>query len=284
MSGRRDKVKEQFPEQWLQEVAASFRYPPTPDVAGALGRHSRLQAATRARSLRPVWATLLLLLLLAALLAVPSVRAAVLDFLQIGAIRIFPNETAVTPAETGAGIMGSVTPVSPTRSEDTKTTQGTPNATRTLLDLAGATSWEAAQASARFHLRLPTYPATLGPPDEVYEQQLPDWEEGVPVFILVWRERERLDEVRLALYHIAHPAYGLKMASASAIAETEVNGKLAYWIRDPHRFQLATGIVEEGFFVPGNVLIWVEGEITYRLEGAQNIEEAVRIAESLSPR
>jgi len=35
--------------------------------------------------------------------------------------------------------------------------------------------------------------------------------------------------------------------------------------------------------VEGNVLLWTEGEITYRLETDQRMEEAVRIAESLAP-
>lgn len=273
-------MNEQVREQWLQDVATSFRYPPTPDVAGDVRRRlSRPRVAPKTRPLRLAWAVLAFLLLAAALLAVPGVRAAVLEFLQIGAIRILPQEATATPAQTTTGraegdVAAPATGV---------TTPDRPGATRTLLDIAGATTWEAAQGTAGFPLQLPAYPPALGQPDEVYEQQLWDPDLQEPVFILVWREPQQPEEVRLALYEIAWPYYGLKSASLEAITQTRVNGAEAFWVRGPHRLQLAGGEVEEWLFVAGNVLIWTEGEITYRLEGAATVEEAVRIAESLQP-
>jgi len=272
-------MNEQVTEQQLQEIASSFRYPPTPDLAGEV-RRSHLTEASGARLFRPAWAALVLLLLIIALLAVPTVRAAVFDFLQIGAIRILPVEATATPELTAPNTVPAEVD-SVIQAQNGLASQNMANPSHTLLDIAGVTTWEAAQTNARFPLRLPSYPAALGLPDQVYEQRLPDWDEGVPVIILVWRERERPDEMMLALYQIAHPSYGLKIASANAVSETKVNGKLAYWIRDPHRLQLVTGAVEERFIVAGNVLIWVDGEITYRLEGSPNVEEGIRIAESL---
>jgi hypothetical protein len=35
--------------------------------------------------------------------------------------------------------------------------------------------------------------------------------------------------------------------------------------------------------IDSNVLIWVDGDITYRLEGDLTLEEALAIAESLGP-
>ena len=50
----------------------------------------------------------------------------------------------------------------------------------------------------------------------------------------------------------------------------------------PHRLQLQSGDFEGRFFVPGNVLIWFDGQMTYRLESGLTLAEATRIAESLA--
>ena len=269
-------------EQQLAEIAATFSYPPTPDIAGRLQKALQPRPARPRRTQRLAWAVLVLLLLASALLAVPTVRAALREFFKIGAIRILPEpalpgEATTTPAVT-IPAADRVTDVAPVE------TQAPPSAThlptRTLLDLAGATTWEAAQAEVGFPLR---YPPEHGLPDEIYRQEV--WDPGLeaPVFILVWRDEDRPSEVALALYQIPLPYYGLKSASLSAISETLVYEQRAYWVEGPHRLQLQTGEVAEWLLVPGNVLIWAEGEVTYRLEGADTVAEAVRIAESLAP-
>lgn len=266
-------------EQQLAEIAASFSYPPTPDIAGRVQKELQPRPARPRRTQRLAWATLVLLLFASALLAVPTVRAALLEFFKIGAIRIMPepaliDEATAIPAVStpGADHATAAAPVAPS---------ATHLPTRTLLDLAGATTWEAAQAEAGFPLR---YPPEHGLPDEVYRQEV--WDPGLeaPVFIFVWRDEDSPSEVALALYQIPLPYYGLKGASLSAITETVVYEQRAYWVEGPHRLQLQTGEVAEWLFVPGNVLIWAEGEVTYRLEGADTVAEAVRIAESLAPR
>jgi hypothetical protein len=121
-------------------------------------------------------------------------------------------------------------------------------------------------------------------PDEVYQQQVTDPGLDEPVTILVWRDPAPAGEVRLALYQIGLPYYGLKVAPLHVITEVRVNDTPAFWVSGPHEIRLTTGAVEEWLFVEGNVLIWTEGEITYRLEGAASVAEAIRIAESLPPR
>lgn len=270
-------------EQQLAEIAATFSYPPTPDIAGRVQKALQPRPARPRRTQRLAWAALVLLLFVSALLAVPTVRAALPEFFKIGAIRILPepalpDENTAIPAVTipGADRATSATPV-----EMPALPSATHRPTRTLLDLAGATTWEAAQAEAGFPLR---YPPEHGLPDEVYRQEV--WDPGLeaPVFIFVWRDEDSPSEVALALYQIPLPYYGLKSASLSAISETVVYDQPAYWVEGPHRLQLQTGEVAEWLFVPGNVLIWAEGEVTYRLEGADTVAEAVRIAESLAPR
>ncbi len=68
----------------------------------------------------------------------------------------------------------------------------------------------------------------------------------------------------------------------SVIAETAVNGQWAIWLEWPHQFRLADGRWQEWQFIESNVLIWWAREgLTFRLEGADSLTEAVRIAESL---
>jgi hypothetical protein len=68
------------------------------------------------------------------------------------------------------------------------------------------------------------------------------------------------------------------------VAATTVNGQYALWTDGPYVVQ----VVENGQvvndtrrLVTGHVLIWTEGDVTYRLETDRPLADAVRIAESL---
>lgn len=267
-------------EQVVEETAATFTYPPTPDVAGAVRRRLRQQTTTRPARLltsrpRLVWALVLFLLLAGGLMAVPQVRAAVLQVLRVGAVTIFvtepmptaepataqPSMAATSPAETPT----TVTVLSPTPA----------SLTDSLRNLAGTTTLAQAQARADFPLRLPAYPPGLGPPDRVYYQELLN-----SVVVLLWLEPERPQEVRLALYLIEGEDFGIKK-EVTMVQETIVNSNPAIWVVGQHLLQLRDGRVEPWYFVEGNVLIWFDGEITYRLESGLSLAETVRIAESL---
>lgn len=133
-----------------------------------------------------------------------------------------------------------------------------------------------------FPVGLPAYPAGLGLPDRVYLQTLADSGSEGQVLILVWHYPEQPDEPRLSLSIIDAPFYGIKQAPVEIILETRVNGQYAYWIQGPHRLQLQNGDYTEWVFVAGNVLLWTNGEITYRLESGLPFVEARRVAESLT--
>ena len=63
-----------------------------------------------------------------------------------------------------------------------------------------------------------------------------------------------------------------------------VNGDRAYWITgDPHQFFYdgPTGFVEDTRRWVGDVLLWADGPITYRLESALGREASIAIAESM---
>jgi hypothetical protein len=254
----------------LAELAAQFAYPPTPDIAAHERRRlasRRLASAgsqSRARRAGPnsrmrllTGAVAALLLLLAVALFVPQTRAALLRILKIGAVSIQVDEEPLPP---------TVTPG------------------RTLLDVAGATTLAEASEMVGFDILMPAYPADLGRPDQVYVQKLSDPGLDGPIAILVWLDPARPGETRLSLYQIPVPAYAFKRASMESVRETQVNGYAAFWVQGSHRLQLLDGSYDDNwFFVPGNALVWTDGQITYRLESGLTMEEAVRIGESLQP-
>jgi hypothetical protein len=250
-------------EAVIRETAASFPYPPTPDVAAAV--RGRIAGPVRPSSpvrVRLAWAIALLLLIVAGVLAVPQARAAVFEIIRAGAIIIFAGEP--TPA------VASPTPLS----------QDDSSAGTAVFELAGRTTLEEAQAQVSFPLRIPL---AEGMPAEVYLQKLPDPGLDEQVVIMLWRDPAQPERVRLRLHQIGSPYYGLKQASISAVTQTEVNGQPAYWLEGGHRLLLENGPEQESYFVEGNVLIWADGTITYRLESELSLEEAVHIAESLYP-
>jgi hypothetical protein len=67
------------------------------------------------------------------------------------------------------------------------------------------------------------------------------------------------------------------------IDETTVHGQRAIWAVGPYPIIYSDGNIDFVRMVSGHVLIWTDGEFTYRLETELDIEEAVRIAESLEP-
>lgn len=251
-------------EAHLGETAAALAYPPTPDIVAAErrrlavdrppGRRSRTAIGRPARLLGGALAAVLLLLAIA--LAVPQTRAALLQIFEVGAVRILVDEETPAPVITPA---------------------------RTLLDVAGATTLVQAADMVDFDILLPAYPADLGPPDQVYVQKLADTGLDGPIAILVWLDPTRPGEARLSLYQIPVPSYAFKWASMESVRETEVDGQRAFWVRGPHRLKLQNGDYDEWLFVPGTVLLWSDGRLTYRLESGLSMAEAVRIAESLRP-
>lgn len=264
-------------EAGLQVAASAFPYPPTPDIAGVVRR--RLEA----RGTRPVrqpqrlaWAIALALLILGGLLAVPDVRAGLLEFLQLGAVRIRLIEPAPTVTPT-AGPTRTGTP-----SPATATPIPTATSLASLLDLAGQTTLAEARSLVDFPIRLPAYPADLGPPDRVFVQDF-----GAPLVVLVWLDPDDPDQVQLSLHEFGPDSFAAEKSPAAeksqpvVIQTTTVNGEPALWTEGPHLLRLKNGDHELRRLIEGHVLIWVEEEITYRLETDLPLEEAVRIAESL---
>lgn len=265
-------------ERQLQAAGNAFHYPPTPDIAGAVARKLLARGRWQPRQ-RLAWAAALALVLLGVLLAVPPVRAQILEFIQIGVVRIFsPGITPTIPAATPSSDSGSTQPgsVLPGHPVPAWTAPPLPTLLPSILDLAGETNLAIAREKIPFPIRLPAYPQDLGPPDHVFLQDM-----EAPLVVLVWMHPEQPDQARLSLHLIGPQSMSVQKSGPEVVQETRVNGRLAFWTEGPYLLQLQNRQSNLLRLIEGHVLIWTEGEITYRLETDLPMEEAVRIAESL---
>ena len=256
-------------EQSIERLARQFEYPPTPDVAAAIGsqttdhgpllvdnhpRHDRRRPSVVSRL---AWVLLLIALCAAAMLVVPRTRAAVLSlFARIGAIDIFIDDPAPTPAPTSAPLTAG---------------PGAVKHSLALFELGEPVSLDEARQQVEFEIALP---AALAPPDEVYAHR-----GDIPSAVtLVWRDE---DGAPLSLTEIGAEAFAMKMVAEEGVRWIAVGEHEAVWLEGPHRLQLLGYPEREGLLIESNVLIWAAGGVTYRLEGALGEAEMVAIAESL---
>jgi hypothetical protein len=267
MSEQRPQLDERW-ERLVREAARGFSYPPTPDISAMARQRIKVKHPSPYRRL--AGATAVVLLVLGGLLAVPEVRAAVLEILRIGGITIFLNEPTATPTATPEPTVTGV--VRTPRPTITPFIEPTPIAS--VLDLPGETTLEAARDQTSFDIPLPTYPDGLGAPDHIFLQDL-----GGAVVTLVWLDDD--GNVRLSLQMLNERIVGSKY-EPNNYTHTTVHDQAAMWLTGAHIL---------AFYEPGggdlirriesNVLIWEQDGITFRLETDTSIEEAVRTAESL---
>ncbi len=271
--------REHFENQ-LSSIAKRLDYPRTPDIAGFV--MTRLRTSTDSRFIsRPLgpawgkrlaWSLTIILILFSSLMLIPPARAAIIEFIQIGIVRIFPR-----PTEPPIDTIHTATPDILTRATSTPSL---PSATLipSLSRIAGKTTLAAAQEKVDYPLLLPTYPVDLGPPDYVFAQDA----EGT-MTILVWLDPRQPNQVLMSLHFVPQGSWGIEKAEPRVIEETNVNGQRAIWAVGPYPLKLRNGDLDFTRLIEGNVLIWADGDITYRLETAQTLEEAIKIAESLEP-
>jgi hypothetical protein len=262
-------------EEAVQQAVRALPYPPTPDVAGKVASRLATRSVLPPARRRLAWALVLLLALVVALLAVPPVRAVILEFLQIGAVRIWLVEDGPTPAPR-AEKEGSSTPGPSPQGERWEGRSPAPS--RPVLGLAGETTLSEAELKAGFQVRLPAYPANLGAPDAVFYQEL-----GGPVVVLVWLDAQQRDKARLSLHILGEGAFAHK-GNPALVLTTTVEGHEAAWTQGPYMLAYQRQPGQEfdmRRLVEGNVLVWFEDGLTYRLESDLPLEEAVRVAESL---
>jgi hypothetical protein len=264
-------LPEEVFELRLKKAAKGMIYPDAPQLSGAVLAGL---VARRPRVVRMGWviAGILLALVLAAGLAVPSVRAAVLDWIRIGAVRIYLVQPSPTPMPTQIPTSLS----EPVAAVITPTPQPSPTALSSILDLSGETTLGDAESKAGFSVLLPAYPSDLEQPDHVFLQDL-----GGPEVILVWMDRIDPQKVRLALYEVYSDNIVLRKMAPKTVMKTVVNGKPAVWIEGQYMLAAGTGDMVVRRLVEGHTLVWTVGKITYRLESGLDLAAVVRIAESL---
>jgi len=258
-------------EDQVKALVGGMEYPHTPDIAGFVT--ARLRSSTRPRfnSKALAWSLTIILILCSSLMLIPPARAAILDFIQIGIVRIFPPQPTPVPV-----------PVEEFPSTMAPTT-ATPRSTSVPLipmleNIAGKTTLEDAQRKVNFPILLPTHPAELGNPDVVFVQNL----DGEMV-ILVWLEPEQPKNILMSLHMIPRGSWAVGKVEPTVIQETQVNGHRAIWAVGPYPLILSNGDTQFMRMIEGQVLIWADGDVTYRLESDLSLEEALKIAESLAP-
>lgn len=273
----------------LVDLGSRLAYPPTPDLAGAV--RARLTTAPAGRVLprrseraaRRPWplsmpqmvamaAVALLLLGFGALALFPGARVAVADRLGLRGVRIFFVEVVPTPGPTPAPVGRG-------------------------LRLGRRVALGEAREAVPFPVRVPDL-AGLGAPDEVYlTQSVPDGMvslvyragpglpaspyTGVGALLTQFRGETDRDLVEKGLFGKGVPA-------GTRLEPLKVNGGRGYWIEGgPHSFFVYRApdgdLEDEEFRLAGNVLLWEQDGLTFRLEAAVPKEEALRIAASVPP-
>jgi len=256
-------------ETRIQSVAKQMDYPRTPDIAKRVMIH--IQPVKKPRLARPVaWSLTTILVLLFSLFLIPPARAAIIEIIQIGIVRIFPPSVkptlqapiTATPASSAPSLM------TPTYS-----------ALISILDqIAGEVSLAEAQKLVDYPILLPSYPPEMGEPDRVYIQDA----DGA-MTILVWFDPQQQDRIMMSLHFIPTGSWAISKGYPQNILETSINGEPAVWGEGPYPLRLYNGNIEFMRLIEGHVLIWAEGAVTYRLETDLPFLEAVKVAESLKP-
>jgi hypothetical protein len=284
-----NKLEQQLFEKQLYSLAKGLDYPRTPDLAGSVmtrlgtipspaGRlRSAPQGGVRSEgrprfiSRRLGWSLTIILILFSSLMLIPPARAAIIEFIQIGVVRIFRAEP--TPlAPPNQEIPSTVIPV-------TATPVPTSQPLIPILEkLAGEMTLAEAQKAVNYPILLPSYPPDLGQPDRIFVQEAKG-----KMTILVWIDPQKPDKVLMSLHLIPPGSWAIDKFDPALIQETSVNGQRAIWAVGPYPLRLRNQDLQFMRLIDGHVLIWTDGKITYRLETGRSLEEALKVAGSLQP-
>lgn len=261
-------------ETRLHSIAQGMDYPRTPDVAGLVMVQIRPAIRPRLSSKTLAWSLTLIVVLCSSLMLIPPARAAILEFIQIGIVRIFPR-----PTEIPIDVIQTASPESIAPATATPYLSFYPLLVD-LNQLAGERTLAVAQnlVATYYPILLPAYPPDLGDPDHVFVQDA----DG-SMTILVWLNPNDPEKVLLSLHFIPEGSWAIHKAEPVAIQETIVSGQRAVWAVGPYPLRMSDGDLEFTRLIDGYVLIWAVDDMTYRLETTLSMEEAVRIAESLKP-
>jgi len=285
----------------LTDLGRRIELPPTSDLAGAVRARLLAQAARRrGRGVRSAtrrslwrslgWAALALVLLAGGLLLLsPDARRAVAERLGLPGITIEhlqPPTSAIAPVTATPAPGGQPAPTPP--APPPTALPSTPTVDRLGLGqrLSGLAD---ARARVAYSVLAPTLPE-LAVPDEVYLGAPPAGGQ----LSLVYRPRPDLPaaaETGVGLLFtqfrgsLQPEFFGKGLPPGTRLDEVTVAGGPAYWIEGrPHFFfyrDQSGRQTDERFRLAANVLLWEQGGLTLRIEGAFSKEQALRIAASV---
>src|SRR5215211_4547160 len=209
------ELQQELFEKQLSSIAKGLDYPRTPNITGSVMQ--RLRPSTRPRFVSRRFAWTLTLILFSSLMLIPPARAAIIEFIQIGVVRIFRAErTPVVPPE--QEFPTNIVPMTATSAPTSQTL------IPILERLAGEMSLEGAQQLVDYPIFLPTYPPDLGEPDRVFVQDA----DG-DVTILIWIDPEQPSQVLMSLHMIPPGSWAVDKMNPALVQETTVNGQRAIW-------------------------------------------------------
>lgn len=247
----------------LRELTAAFPYPLTPDLAS----RERLRLDQKRNLIMPrrrlAMGLVVLFLALVTALWISPVRAQILDWFRIGSVKIFLIEPTSTPTD----MISTGTPALII----------TPTFLESILDLAGETTLQEAREKADFTISLPAFPVDLKDPDRVFVQQF-----GGFVITLVWLDPIQPEKVRLTLSETNSAKAVFEKIEPASLQETRVHDNPAVWVDSDYLLITRNGDATFTRLIDqGHTLIWTNDEITYRLETEEDLQTALRIAESM---
>jgi len=232
----------------LQALGHELEVPPAPDLTVGVLEQLSL-SGTRPFPWRraAVLALALVVISVATAFAVPQARTAILRFFHIGGATVIRVDT-LPPAVERKDAGGLGTPLS--RAE--------------------------AERQLGFRLALPRFAG--GGPRRVYVIA-----DSVGTVVVRWHGR------RVLLSEF--PSFGAtslkKLAvNATIVDPVEVNGRAGLWLQGgpPHTltyFDRQFGFRETTVVIRGNVLLWVRGRLTLRLEGKLTRRQAIALAQTI---
>ena len=237
----------------LVTAGRELAYPQTPSLGPAVAVRLEADVASHARPRFPriaIWSPRRVLVMAAlGLLALLALAFGARFVLGTSEIRVQPGVTPSGPP-LGPGTLGE------------------PVAVADVSDAVG------------FEVALPTGPV----PDEAYVVSTPDG----PAALLAWNAGVRypaLPETPWGLALLQTTGDGENVLKTvdrfEDLREVRVGERPAFWIDAPHQLLVATEAGTEAFSVEGNVLIWTEGAVTYRMETTLRLRSAIALAETV---
>jgi hypothetical protein len=232
-------------EQHLAEIEPAELFPPAPDVYDVVLAHIPARGPAWTRRLAPAIVAATLAVTGTALAASPGLRNAIQDLFSLRGV-VIHRETKL-PRVGPAPNLHLGTRVTPAR----------------------------ASSAAGFHVLRPPLPGLAFYHDATFPTR------GGKVSVVWSAGRLVLTEFRASsLGYMDKTATG-----ATVVQAVRIDGSRGYWLAGaPHEqvYRRADGdVAPDTLRLAGNTLVWEDGPLTLRLEGARTKRQALRIARSL---